>query len=69
MTMSTITYEKAATPFEADLARFDLAFRTLDAIRVEPDGFAWVEAARVPAELMRVYRRLIEYGYATGQLP
>lgn len=67
--MDTITCEKAATPFEADLARFDRAFRKLDAIRVEPDGFAWVDAAKVPDDLLRAYRGLVTYGYATGQLP
>ena len=57
------------TPFEADLARFDQAFRAAGAIRTAPGGFAWIDPARVPAALLRSYRRLIEYGYATGQMP
>lgn len=50
------------------MARFDEAFRAADAIRTEPDGFAWIDAARVPAEMLRAFRRLAEYGYANGLL-
>lgn len=57
------------TPFEADLARFDQAFRKVDAIRTEPDGFAWIDTTKVPADMLRSYQRLIEHGYATGQMP
>lgn len=52
--------------FQADMARFDQAFRKLDAIRVEADGFAWIDTDKVPAALLSSYRRLVEYGYANG---
>jgi hypothetical protein len=58
-----------STPFEADMARFDQAFRKLGAISTDADGFAWIDASRVPAAMLRSYRRLAEYGYATGLLP
>jgi hypothetical protein len=57
-----------STPFEADMARFDQAFRKADAIRTDADGFAWIDASRVPAAMLRSYRRLVEYGYVTGLL-
>lgn len=59
---------KAPTAFQADLARFDKAFRAAGAIRTDPDGFAWVDAAKVPVAMLRAFRGLMEYGYANGLL-
>jgi hypothetical protein len=55
--------------FQADMARFDQAFRKLDAIRVDADGFAWIEEDKVPAALLSAYQRWVEYGYANGLMP
>ena len=50
------------------MARFDEAFRKADAIRTDPDGFRWIDQARVPAAMLSAFRRLTEYGYANGLL-
>lgn len=52
--------------FNADLARFDKAFRDADAIRTLDDGFTWIDESKVPASLVRSYRRFMQYGYANG---
>lgn len=54
--------------FEADMARFDKAFRAAGAICADSDGFAWIDAAKVPSDMLRAFRRLVEYGYANGLL-
>ena len=57
------------SPFEADMARFDEAFRAAGAISTDPDGFAWIDASKVPDGMLRAFRRLVEYGYANGLMP
>ena len=51
------------------MARFDEAFRAAGAIRTDPDGFAWIDASKVPDGMLRAFRRLVEYGYANGLMP
>ena len=52
--------------FDADLARFDAAFKAADAIVTEPDGFTWIDETRVPAGMVDAYAGLRSYGYANG---
>ena len=40
-----------------------------DAIRTEPDGFRWIDRAKVPAAMLSAFQRLVEYGYANGLMP
>ena len=54
--------------FANDLARFDAMFNDMDAVVTEPDGFKWVDPAKVPAEFMDAYASLVSYGYASGSL-
>lgn len=52
--------------FAADWAKFDEAFRALDALVDAEDGFTYVDESKVPADLLRSYRRLMQYGAANG---
>jgi hypothetical protein len=54
--------------FAADMARFDKAFRAAGAICTDSDGFAWIDEAKVSPDMLRSFRRLVEYGYANGLL-
>lgn len=54
--------------FDADMARFDKAFRAADALVTYSDGFIGIDETKVPADLIRSYQRLVCYGYATGLL-
>jgi hypothetical protein len=55
--------------FNADVARFDEAFRKADAIRTDDDGFQWIDATKVSPGLLNAYERFRQYGYATGLMP
>ena len=57
---------RQSNSFAADLAKINAKIVALDGVRAEPDGFTWVDPARVPAELMDVYKNLLSYGYANG---
>jgi hypothetical protein len=52
--------------FDADAARFDAAFRTAGAIVTEPDGFRWIDPAKICPQLLSAYQCFISYGYANG---
>lgn len=54
------------TPFEADMARYDAAFRAADALVTTDDGFTYIDESKVPADLIRSYQFLVSYGYANG---
>jgi hypothetical protein len=58
----------AAAVFDRDAAKITGQIAALGAVVVEPDGFAWVDEAKVPADLLSAYRGLIQYGYANGLL-
>lgn len=58
--------------FAADLDRYDTTFRNLDAIKRgrDEDGstFLYLDTNKIPGPVLRSYRNLISYGYATGLL-
>lgn len=52
--------------YRADLARFDALFRKADAIVTLDDGFAYIDEEKAPADAVRAYRLLMQYGMANG---
>jgi hypothetical protein len=52
--------------FFADLDRLNAQFKQAGAVKVTTDGFIYVDESVVSADLVRAYRGLIRYGYASG---
>lgn len=52
--------------FAADLTSMNAALIAADAVVTEADGFQWIDATRVPAQLVSAYQGLTRYGYANG---
>lgn len=51
-----------------DLASMNAELQRLGAVRVEDDGFQWVDESVLAPEFARSYRSLVSAGYATGAL-
>lgn len=58
----------SAAVFQADLDRFNAAFRDLGAITTYDDGFVGIDPELVPTALMEQYERFTQLGYANGIL-
>lgn len=51
-----------------EIARANSVIEAADAVRVEDDGFQWVDTARLPADFADYYAGLTSTGYALGAL-
>ncbi len=54
--------------FNADLERFNAAFRDADALITDDDGSVWIDTTKVDEALVSAYTNLHSYGYANGLL-
>jgi len=54
--------------FDADLARFNAEIERRDAVITTSDGWLGADPAKLPADFVRAYERLLTYGAANGLL-
>ncbi|MET8866513.1 hypothetical protein ABZW11_26545 [Nonomuraea sp. NPDC004580] len=59
-------YSPVPAYYRADLQRFDNLFRKADAIVTLPDGFAYIDEEKAPADAVRAYRLLMQFAMANG---
>lgn len=57
-----------ADHFARDLDKINATLHKLGAVVTTKDGFTHIDESKVPADLMRTYRRLVQYGAANGLL-